>query len=259
MNQPSLQTLLDVAIDAAYLGGKRTLAYFNAGVVVETKSDQTPVTRADREAEEIIRSVIARHFPDHSILGEESGEARGNPDYRWIIDPLDGTKSFIHGVPMYGTLIGIEVKGVASVGAMYLPATDEMISAATGLGCRWNSRVARVSNIARIEDATLCITSPISGMKRSDAFEKLAGRAKLVRGWSDCYGYALVATGRADIMLDPAMNLWDCAPLLPILTEAGGHFFDWAGKPTIHGKDAAATNGALYEQVTGVLKNEKRR
>jgi histidinol phosphatase-like enzyme (inositol monophosphatase family) len=259
MKQPLLQTLLDVAIEAAYLGGKRTLAYFNAGVAVETKSDQTPVTRADREAEEIIRSVITRYFPDHSILGEESGEAAGNPDFRWIIDPLDGTKSFIHGVPMYGTLIGVEVKGVASVGAIYLPATDEMISAATGLGCRWNSRVAHVSNVAKIEDATLCITSPISGMKRSDAFERLAGRAKLVRGWSDCYGYALVATGRADIMLDPAMNLWDCAPLLPILTEAGGHFFDWTGKATIHGKDAAATNAALYGQVVEVLKNEKRR
>src|SRR4051794_9268129 len=152
---PTLGELLDVATEAAYLGGKRTLAYFNTGVAIETKADNTPVTCADREAEQVIRSVISRAFPDHTILGEESGEVSGDPRYKWIIDPIDGTKSFIHGVPMYGTLIGVEVDGVASVGVVYLPATDEMLNAASGLGCRWNGRPARVSKVDRIEDATL--------------------------------------------------------------------------------------------------------
>lgn len=259
MPEPSLQNLLDVAMDAAYLGGKRTLAYFDAGVEVETKSDNTPVTRADREAEQIIREVVAKSFPDHSVLGEESGELKGNPKYRWIIDPIDGTKSFIHGVPLYGTLIGVEVAGKPSVGIIYLPAQDHMISAAVGLGCRWNGRVAEVSSVKKLEDATLLTSSVTSAMKRSDAFDRLASRAKLVRNWGDCFGYALLATGRADVMVDPALNLWDAAALLPIMQEAGGHFFNWNGDPTIHGPDGAATNAALHAEVMEILRTEKRR
>jgi histidinol phosphatase-like enzyme (inositol monophosphatase family) len=256
---PSLQDLLAVAIDAAYLAGKRTLAYFNTGVAVETKADATPVTRADREAEQIIREQIARYFPDHCVLGEEAGETRGTDErYRWIVDPIDGTKSFIHGVPMYGTLIGVEVQGRASVGVVYLPGTDEMIAAADGMGCTWNGRAARVSNVSRLEDATLLVTSATSAMERSDAFERLASEVRLNRGWGDCYGHILVATGRAEIMLDPRMNPWDCAPLLPILREAGGHFTTWVGEATIWGKDAVSTNAALHEQVLAVLKSERR-
>lgn len=256
---PSLADLLNVAADAAYLGGKRTLAYFNAGVAVEHKSDATPVTIADREAEALIRSHLARYFPDHQVLGEEQGQTDGNPDYRWIIDPLDGTKSFIHGVPLYGTLIGVEVKGAPSVGAVYLPAMNELLAAADGLGCTWNGRPARVSDVSRLEDATMLTTSFTSCQKRSDAFDVLAARTRLQRGWGDVYGYVLVATGRAEIMLDPLMNPWDCAPLLPILREAGGHFTDWSGRPTIYGKDGVGTNGALHREVLDVLRSEKRR
>jgi histidinol phosphatase-like enzyme (inositol monophosphatase family) len=257
---PSLQDLLGVAIDAAYRGGKRTLAYFNTDLTIETKSDLTPVTLADRESEQVIRDRIARSFPDHCILGEEQGESVGaDARYRWIIDPLDGTKSFIHGVPLYGTLVGLEIDGVASVGVVHLPALGETLYAARGLGCWCNGRAARVSSVDRLEDATISCTSPLSAIKRSDAFERLASKAKLVRGWGDCYGYYLVATGKIDIMLDPAMNLWDCAPMLPILQEAGGHFTDWTGHPTIHGKDAVATNAALHDEVIAFLKSEKRK
>lgn len=251
---PTLEQLLDVARQAAYLGGRRTLAYFNTGVAVETKSDETPVTRADREAETVIRDYINQHFPDHAIIGEEHGEQRGSADYRWIIDPIDGTKSFIHGVPIYGVLIGVEVANQASVGVVYLPALDEMVSAATGLGCWWNGRRAHVSTVERLADATILTTSVTSCMKRSDAYEKLAAQTKLQRGWGDCYGYVLVATGRAEIMIDPAMNPWDCAPMLPIMREAGGHFAAWDGTPTIWGKDAFATNDALYAEVAAALK-----
>jgi histidinol phosphatase-like enzyme (inositol monophosphatase family) len=260
MPEPSLRDLLSIAIDAAYLAGRRTLAWFNAEVAVETKPDDTPVTRADREAEHVIRERVARFFPDHCILGEEHGEVRGgNPDYKWVIDPIDGTKSFIHGVPMYGVLIGVEVRGRASVGVVYLPGTDEMVAAADGLGCSWNGRRARISDVSRIEDATLNTSSITGSLNRSDAYETLARRVKLNRGWGDCYGYVLVATGRAEIMLDPVIKPWDCAPLPPILREAGGRFTTWRGEETIWGPDGVATNAALHEPVLSVLKSERRR
>ncbi|HEY7089213.1 MAG TPA: histidinol-phosphatase [Tepidisphaeraceae bacterium] len=259
MNAPSLGDLLNLAIEAANVGGKRTLAYFNTGVAVETKEDNTPVTCADREAEQVIRAMITKIFPAHSILGEESGEARGDPRFKWIIDPIDGTKSFIHGVPLYATLIGVEVDSKPSVGVVYLPALDEMVYAATGMGCLWNGRRTRVSQVDRIEDATLLSSSPLTAMKRSDAYEQLANRAKLNRSWGDAYGYVLVATGRAEIMLDPVISPWDIAPMLPILTEAGGWFGDWQGNATTWGPDAAATNAALREKVIDILRSEKKR
>src|SRR5205823_377637 len=155
-------------------------------------------------------------------------------------------KSFIHGVPMYGVLVGVEVKGRMSVGAVYLPASDELVLAADGLGCTINGRRARVSDVAKLEDATLLVTSATTLTARSDAFEKLAAKVKLNRGWGDCYGYIMVATGRAEIMLDASIHPWDCAPLVPILREAGGRFSTWTGEETIYGKDGVGTNGALH-------------
>ncbi len=262
MSDVSLSDLLELAIEAAYVGGRRALSYFNTGVAVEIKGDASPVTRADREAEEVIRALIARHHPSHAVIGEEMGESRGTGsgiDYRWIIDPIDGTKSFIHGVPLWGVLIGVEVRGKASVGVCYHAALDEMIHAADGMGCRWNGRPARVSAVGELKQATVICTSPGRARKRSDAFDKLESACGLARGWGDCYGYTLVATGRAEVMLDPQMNPWDCAPLLPILREAGGHFTTWQGEPTIWGPDAVATNAALHQTVLDLLKTEKRR
>ena len=250
----NLEPFLNVAMEAAYIGGKRTLAHWNTGVVIETKSDQSPVTIADRESEAAIRAVIRQHFPSHSVLGEEEGQTDGDPDYRWIIDPLDGTKSFVRGVPLYGSLVGLEISGVVEVGAMYMPVLDEMLSAATGLGCKWNGRPARVSNVDQLGDATLLATSSESVRKRGGAWDQLVSKTKLTRGWGDCYGYALVATGRAEIMVDAGMNPWDCAPILPILSEAGGKFTDWNGVSTIHGKDGFGTNGLLHESVLEMLR-----
>ncbi|MFH0939228.1 MAG: histidinol-phosphatase [Planctomycetota bacterium] len=256
MSKPSLKELQAVAVEAAYLGGRRALVYFNSDLKIELKADASPVTRADREAEELIRQRIQRSFPDHSILGEEGGAIQGNASYRWIIDPLDGTKTFVRGVPFFGTLIGIEVEGKPSVGVVYLPAFDEMIVAATGLGCQWKGREAHVSKIARLEDATLLTTSVTDAQARSDVYDRLVAQTKLQRTWGDCYGYILVATGRAEIMLDPIMNPWDNAPLLPIMQEAGGYFTSWDGRATIWGQDAVATNAALHEQVLAALKSE---
>jgi histidinol-phosphatase len=252
--QPSLSELLAVATEAAYLGGRRTLAYFNTGVAVEIKADNTPVTCADRESEQIIRERITRSFPDHTILGEEGALKEGDPDYRWIIDPIDGTKTFVSGVPLYGVLIGVEVRSRPAVGAVYMPALDEMVSAATGLGCWWNGRPARVSPVTRLAEAAVMVTDIGSALARSEGYGRLVPATKLQRTWGDCYGYLLVATGRAEAMIDTAVNPWDCAPILPILEEAGGRFTTWAGEATIWGKDGVGTNAALHEQVLAFLK-----
>jgi histidinol-phosphatase len=259
MSKPSLSELLSVAMEAAYLGGKRTLAYFNAGVAVETKADDTPVTCADRESEAVIRAYVARHYPAHGIIGEEGGSTAGDPEYRWIIDPIDGTKTFVRGVPLYGVLIGVEVRGEPSVGVIYMPALDEMVSAADGLGCRWNGRPCQVSDVSELRDGAVMCSDARMAMARSDVYERISSQTKFQRTWADCYGYALVATGRAEVMMDPAMNPWDCAPMLPILREAGGHFTDWSGKETIWGKDAVATNGKLHGKVMEIFREEKRR
>ena len=256
MADTNLNDLLAVAMEAAYVGGRRTLAYFNTGVAVERKSDATPVTCADREAEQLIRQTISRYYPEHTLVGEEWGTTRGDPDYKWIVDPIDGTKTFITGVPLYGVLIGVEVKGIASVGVIYMPALDEMVGAARGQGCRWNGRPARVSGQQDLRQAAVMSSSIVACYNRSDAFTQLAGQSLLQRTWGDCYGYVLCATGRAEIMLDSAMNLWDCAAILPIMEEAGGRFTDWTGKATIYGKDAVASNGHLHEQVLGLLKGK---
>jgi histidinol phosphatase-like enzyme (inositol monophosphatase family) len=253
MSEPSLRDLLAVAVEAARTGGRRTLAYFNRGTEVEWKTDGTPVTIADREAEAAMRGVIGRAFPEHGILGEEEGERAGTVPYRWIIDPLDGTRSFVRGVPLYGTLVGVEVREEPVVGVIYLPALDEMIAAARGEGCTWNGRPCRVSARTRLDDALLVVTDERAARARSGAYERLAAGTELQRTWADCYGYALVATGRAEIALDPAMNVWDCAALLPVVEEAGGRFTDWRGRRTIRGGEAVATNGILHDAVVEIL------
>lgn len=259
MAEIPLSDLLHVAIDAAYTGGRRALAYFNTRLEVERKGDNTPVTRADREAEATIRQIIQARYPDHSILGEEQGASAGDGSHRWIIDPIDGTKSFICGVPLWGVLIGVEVGGQIKAGVAYLPAVDEMFAASHQGGCTCNGRPCRVSNVSSLDQAVLSTTSSMSCMARSDAFEKLASQVRVVRGWGDCYGHLLVASGRADIMLDYAVNPWDMAALLPILQEAGGHCTSWKNRADIWAGDAVSTNAALHRQVLQILQTEKRR
>lgn len=259
MADPSLRELLAVATDAAYLAGRRTLSYFNTGVAVDTKSDDTPVTIADREAERMIRSVIEKHFPTHSIVGEEHGSTRGDPDYAWYVDPIDGTKSFIHGIPLYSVLIGLEIRGRVDVGVIYLPALDEMLAAATGEGCLWNGRRARVSSVSTLDQSMLLCTDILAARRRSDAYDRLEAATRLQRCAYDAYGYALVATGRAEIVMDPVMSDWDCGPLPVILREAGGRFATWKGEETIHGKEAFATNAAVYEATLEIVRTERRR
>ena len=252
----SLQTLLDFATDAAWQAGKITLSYFGTGIVPELKSDQTPVTVADRQAENLLRTLIEARFPDHAVLGEEYGESNQGARYRWILDPIDGTKSFVQGVPLYGVLIGLERDGEPVLGVCYLPALDEMVAAGQGLGCTLNGRRIRVSAVKEMADAVF-LTSDVAAFSkrgRQDVYHKLEQATRLSRTWGDCYGHILVAMGRAEMMLDAAMNVWDCAALLPILQEAGGTFTDWEGNATIHGPDAFSTNGHLFKRVLEVTR-----
>ena len=165
------------------------------------------------------------------------------------MDPIDGTKSFVHGVPLYGVMVGLEIDDSPSVGVVNFPALGEMVCAAKGLGCTWNGRTAKVSDVSDLSEATVLCTDPEKWYGKEAGSKRLREHAKLVRGWGDCYGHVLVATGRAEVMMDPIMNVWDSAALAPILEEAGGTFTDWKGNATIWGDEAVATNGVLFEQV----------
>jgi histidinol-phosphatase len=250
---PPLRDLLDVAIDVAHLGGRHALTYFNRGAAVEWKADQTPVTVADREAESLMREAIGRTFPDHAILGEEQGETPGRAPYRWILDPIDGTRTFVRGVPLFGSLVAVEGPEGPTVGVIYLPALDETIAAARGEGCTWNGRPCRVSGTERLEDALLTLTDDRVARASGRGYRDLALGAQLVRTWGDCYAYALVATGRAEVALDVGMQIWDCAALLPIIEEAGGRLTDWRGQRSIDAGDVVATNGTLHGEVLARL------
>ena len=245
--------LLQTAIEAAYEAGKLTLGYFRTrNFDVETKENNSPVTLADRNAEERIRQIVRNRFPEHSILGEEHGEEQRSDSVRWIIDPIDGTKSFIHGVPFYGTMIGIEVDGEASIGVVYMPGLNEMYYAARGQGTYLNGHRVQTSTTDRMSEAIVLCTSEKRLRERPDYLE-LCRRTKFQRTWGDCYGHMLVASGKAEIMLDPGMNVWDCAPLQVIVEEAGGVFTDWNGTPTIHGGSAISTNTPLRDELMHVL------
>lgn len=248
----NLRPFLDFALDATWQAGHITLGYFQTGVAVERKSDNTPVTIADRSAEEHLRGMIASRFPDHGIIGEEFGEQPGTSGLSWIIDPIDGTKSFTSGVPLYGCLLALVEGDRVLVGVAHFPALNETVCAARGLGCFWNGRRARVSSVSNLADSVLLMSDVKGYDAKTASWQKLIASTYIQRTWGDSYGYLLVATGRAEIMLDPKMAVWDCAPFGVIMEEAGGTFTDWQGKPTIYGGESLATNGALFDQVMAI-------
>ena len=255
MPEPDLRELLDFATEAARQAGQITLQYFRTNVEVDRKADDSPVTIADRTAERKLEELIHSRYPDDAIIGEEYGDRLGKSGRSWIVDPIDGTKSFVHGVPLYGVLIGVEIEGETVVGVINLPALDEMICAAKGLGCTLNGQPTRVSQVEDLGESLLCATDfeSFDENGKGDAYRNLRREVRLTRGWGDCYGHVLVATGRAEIMLDPIMNVWDCAALLPIVEEAGGVYSDWNRDRDIRGDGAISTNGAIYEKVMSKL------
>ncbi|HEY0868308.1 MAG TPA: inositol monophosphatase family protein [Fimbriimonas sp.] len=249
---------LEFAIDAAYRAGRFTLGLFQTGASVDLKGDRTPVTEADRGAERIIRERIERHFPNERILGEEEGGEQEETD-RWIVDPIDGTKSFVCGVPLYGTLVAYERQGRPVVGVCYFPALDEMLYAEAGSGAFFNGRPCRVSAKTAVEGSAVC-SAGHNGMfrhGRSEGINQIAQKALATRTWCDAYGHALVATGRAEAMLDPVVKRWDVSSMILIVREAGGMCTDFQGGDPflpVHPEgelELVSTNGALHKEILG--------
>lgn len=259
----SLETYLDFARETAWQAGQLTLGYYQTDLRPDFKADESPVTIADREAERLIRHRIEQRYPGHDIVGEEFGGPdtpgpAGSSSHRWIVDPIDGTRSFVRGVPLYAVLIGLEIEGEYQVGVAHFPALGEMIAAATGHGCWWNGRRARVSETQNLKDGLVTHYDAAAFEKagRGDAWERLKKVAGYRAGWCDAYGYLLVATGRSELALDPVMNVWDCAPWPPILAEAGGFFGDWRGNPTIYGNEAIGTTQTLLPEVLRIINGD---
>jgi len=252
--RPNTNTLLDFALDAVWQVGRITLGYFQRTVQTERKADNTPVTIADQQAEQRLRELINEQWPDHGIVGEEYGQSASNSPFTWIIDPIDGTKSFISGVPLYSNLLALTDGEKALIGIAHFPALGETIYAVRDEGCFWNGRRARVSDVDQLSDAVL-LTSGLNYFGgKTAAWERLVSSSYTQRTWGDAYGYFLAATGRAEVMVDPAMYIWDSAPFQVIMEEAGGTFTDWKGRPTIHGNESIATNGDLFKQVMDTIK-----
>lgn len=239
------------AIGIARKGGDHTLNYFRKAVDVERKQDDSPVTVADREAESIMRESIESLFPDHGIVGEEFGTVREESPVRWVLDPIDGTKSFIHGVPLYTTLVGVLVEDEPVVGVIYAPALDELCEAATGKGTRLNGESCRVRECSDLSEATFLSTDVTTHHRAGfqEPFENLLQHTRLHRTWGDAYGHMMVATGRADLMFDPVLSIWDAAPLLTVVREAGGVFSDVRGEETIQTGNGISCVTGIYEEV----------
>ncbi len=253
MNDGSL--LLEAVSEVARVAGAVANRYFTSRLHVETKFDGSPVTLADRAAEAAAREWIARRFPHDDVLGEELGSVDRGAARRWIIDPIDGTKSYVRGVPLWGTLIAVAEEERVLASAMYFPALEELLCAAVDLGCWWNGGRSSVSTVDRLAEATVLTTDErfAAAPAREPAWRRFAPRAAVSRSWGDCYGYLLVATGRAEVMVDGALAAWDTAALFPAITEAGGVFTDWHGRSTAFGGSAIATNAALAVHVRGLL------
>jgi len=261
---------LDYARAFALRAGESTLRYFERGakprdeVGVEAKPDGTPVTRADRDAEELLRRLVKDRFPADGIIGEEFGVEPGTSGLDWVFDPIDGTKSFVAGVPLFGTMVGVLDRRNGNeepiVGVISLPALDEIIWAGKGLGA-WSrvgegtERRARAGTAGALRESILVYTAPDVFLSTGtwDAFERLARSTRLSRGWSDCYGCVLVATGRADVWVEPLVSLWDVAAAVPILEESGAIYTDWSGRRDWRSGSCLAAAPGLHREALALL------
>lgn len=251
---------LKAALQLARAAGDTTLEYFQSDrFAVERKGDNSPVTVADRRAEQLVRAQLAECYPSDAILGEEFGTQTGSTEFEWIVDPIDGTKSFIGGVPIYSTLLALVHQGHVLAGAIYIPPLREMLFAVKGLGAWWSvgdamARPARVSTRG-LEHGMFVTTQIDSFRKRNswDAFLAVEKAAYVTRTWGDGYGYLLVATGRAEVMIDPIANPWDLASVQIVIDEAGGRFSSWQGKPVYIDGDGVGSNGVVHEEVLQLL------
>lgn len=257
----------ELAQRIAKSAGQLTLNWFQTDrFEVEKKADRSPLTVADREAEKHLREEIAKHFPDDSIVGEEFGATEGKSPWRWILDPIDGTKSFISGVPLYGTMVAVDraIDGSdereCAIGSVYIPGLDEGIHAMKGQGA-WHFRgsnepvKASVATTTEISDAVLATSEveTFGEVNAKEVWDRLAEEVYFCRTWGDVYGYLLLATGRIEVMVDAILNIWDAAAVLPIVQEAGGTFTDFNGDAKIDTGNAIASNGPFHDRLLEII------
>ncbi len=256
---PEWKSRYEAAIDATRQAGALALRYFETGLEVEWKQDLSPVTIADREAEALLRKLLVERFPGDGFLGEESGDTPGTSGFRWIIDPIDGTRSFVRGVPLWGTLVGLEHKGEQIAGVVEVPALGHIYRALRGDGAYRGQRRIHVSDISTLKEAHLFYSSISWFVKagREKEFMELARRTQRQRGFGDFYGFVLVAQGSGELMIEHGVHSWDMAALKPILEEAGGRLTDWNNQPTIYRPDVIASNGRLHAEALRVLRGEQ--
>ncbi len=227
--------------------------YYRVPVNIETKPDNSPVTIADKKTEEFLRESIIKEFPDHGILGEEFGEVNPDAEYKWVLDPVDGTKSFISGTPLFGTLIALLQHGQPVLGAINLPVLNELMIG-DGKVTTLNDKPVKVRECGTLADAVLLITDLKSfSQSPGKGLRELASKVKMMRGWGDCYGYYLVASGYADIMIDPIMSVWDTMALIPVIKGAGGVITDMKGEDAAAGTSIIASSSKIHPGVVSIL------
>lgn len=260
MDPETLRALRSFAEQIAQEAGALTLHYFRRGVEVTTKADRTPVTVADREAELLLRRHIEARYPDHGIVGEEFGTVRPDADFVWVLDPIDGTKSFVSGIPLFATLVGVLAHGQSIAGVICAPAMGELASAAQGDGCTLNGIPTHVAE-PHAGSPPLALTSCTGDLYRHQPAFCCAylERFPFHRTWADAYGYLMIAAGRAQVMVDAVMEVWDAAALYPIITEAQGIFTDWDGQPSVHGRCAVAGTPLAHAQTMALIREYRRR
>jgi histidinol-phosphatase len=252
---PNWKSRYETAVAVAQKAGRLALGYFDQGLAVEWKADRSPVTLADREAERLLRTALLDAFPNDGFLGEESGEHHGSSGFRWIIDPIDGTRSFVRAIPIWATLVGLEYEGETIAGVCELPALKQTFRALRGDGAYRDDRRIRVSDVTTLAESMMFYSSVSWFVKagKRDEFLDLASRTQRQRGFGDFYGHVLVAQGSGEIMIEHGVHVWDVAALLPIVEEAGGRFTNWNDERTIHSPDVIASNGLMHTPVLSLL------
>lgn len=250
-----MSSYMEAAAELARIAGENAMKYYRTEISADVKQDGSPVTIADKSSERLVREWIERRFPADGIVGEEYGVSNESSRRRWIVDPIDGTKAFIRGIPFWGSLVAVVEGDEVIAGASAFPALGETLVAGLGEGCWWNDARCSVSTVDDLSSATVLTTD--AGFKghpqKQAGWLALTEAAALSRTWGDCAGYLLVATGRAEVMTDPVINAWDVAALMPAITEAGGVFTDWEGNHTAFGTSAVATNSLLAAEARRIL------
>lgn len=253
-NTLSTETLIPFARELADASALIIRQWFRAGYDVELKADLSPVTIADRGAEEAMRALIMARFPDHGIMGEEFGQHNPGADYQWVLDPIDGTKAFVSGSYLFGTLIALLHEGRPVLGVINHPLLNDFL-VGDGRQTWLNDRRVHVRPCHSLQDAIL-LGGPhwnVFKYQQGAGFERLSKQVQRYNNWGDCHGYYLVATGGADIMIDPILEVWDLMALIPIIEGAGGRITDWQGNDAVQGRSAVATAGAIHLEVIQML------